>query len=702
MSQGTVTRSLLSYIMCTGAMAKRRNKLHVLRDLSMAVPTGFIYGLLGPSGCGKTTLLHCIVGSLMVDRGEVRTLGARPGQPGHEVPGCRVGYMPQELALYQSFTIGETLFYFGRIHKMKSEQIKSRLKFLCDFLRLPPEGRLVKQCSGGEQRRTSFAIALLQEPELLILDEPTVGVDPLLRQSIWDHMLEISQSRKTTIIITTHYVEEARQANMVGLMRDGRLLAESPPDDLLQVHNLQSLEDVFLRLCERDQLHDNGVSSATDHLQVGRCHDDDLVDLLTSGSSPQGSEEQLYKPYFSGSSWSACCSNLFPSPRNVAAIAIKNLVILARRLGFLIFEFLLPSIQIVLFCLCIGRQPYDLAIAVVNNETCVQPFSASCVYLGYINNHTIIQKDFGVNMSEAVLSVKQGLNWGVIEIGKNFTQDLIARMTTKTPDNATLAGSEIRLFLDMTNQQVALTVQKETTAAFERFLEAEMSKIGMNPELAEIPVKLELPIYGERDPSFTNFMAPGIILSITFFMATGLTALSFVLERKQGLLDRSFVAGVTAVEVMLGHMCSQFLVLLVQVSLLLVFILAVFQVPFQGPLILVILLTLMQGLTGMALGLLISSICETEMSAIQCALGSVYPNMLLSGIIWPIESMPLWLRYIGYCLPMTFAAEALRSILARGWDLTFMPVWRGFLMTLGWGSLLLVLSGIMLKVRVHA
>ena len=104
------------------------------------------YGLLGPSSCGKTTLLHCIVGSLKVDRGAVMTLVARPGQPGHKVPGCRVGYMPQELALYQSFTIAETLFFFGRIHKMKLDRIKGRLAFLRDFLRLPPEGRLVMEC----------------------------------------------------------------------------------------------------------------------------------------------------------------------------------------------------------------------------------------------------------------------------------------------------------------------------------------------------------------------------------------------------------------------------------------------------------------------------------------------------------------------------------------------------------------------------
>jgi ABC-type multidrug transport system ATPase subunit len=107
--------------------------------------------------------------------------------------------------------------------------------------------------SGGQKRRVSFAVALLHNPELLILDEPTVGVDPILRQSIWLHLIQLSSEQNKTILITTHYIEEARQANVVSFMRNGKLLAEDSPSNLLEIYRLETLEQVFLKLCRRDE-----------------------------------------------------------------------------------------------------------------------------------------------------------------------------------------------------------------------------------------------------------------------------------------------------------------------------------------------------------------------------------------------------------------------------------------------------------------
>lgn len=112
----------------------------------------------------------------------------------------------------------------------------------------------MKNLSGGQQRRVSFAAALLADPELLILDEPTVGVDPVLRQSIWDHLVHITKGGNKTIIITTHYIEETRQAGIIGLMRSGKFLAEESPTKLMEMHRLDTLEDVFLKLSKRQNL----------------------------------------------------------------------------------------------------------------------------------------------------------------------------------------------------------------------------------------------------------------------------------------------------------------------------------------------------------------------------------------------------------------------------------------------------------------
>ena len=208
----------------------------------------FSYGLLGASGCGKTTLLTCIVGRRRLNSGEIWVLGGRPGSNGSGVPGPRIGYMPQEVALYGEFTIEETLRYFGWIYGMSREKIDERTNFLVKLLQLPYQSEFVKNLSGGQQRRMSLAAALLNNSELLILDEPTVGLDPLLRQTLWNHFVDITKNGSTTIIITTHYIDETRQAHLIGLMRGGRFLAEESPDELLRHHNSDSLEGVFLKL----------------------------------------------------------------------------------------------------------------------------------------------------------------------------------------------------------------------------------------------------------------------------------------------------------------------------------------------------------------------------------------------------------------------------------------------------------------------
>ncbi|XP_057374585.1 ABC transporter G family member 23-like [Daphnia carinata] len=224
----------------------------ILETLNMTVKKGTIYGLLGASGCGKTTLLSGIVGRRRLNSGDILVFGHEPGSEESGIPGPRVGYMPQDLALHAYFTIKETLHYFGRIYNFKADFVDTQLEFLSKLLDLPPGDRYVRTLSGGQQRRVSFAVALFHEPELLILDEPTVGVDPLLRQSIWDHLVRLSTDHGTMVIVTTRYIEEARQANTIGMMRSGRLLAENSPENLLRSYGLCSLEDVFLQLCMKD------------------------------------------------------------------------------------------------------------------------------------------------------------------------------------------------------------------------------------------------------------------------------------------------------------------------------------------------------------------------------------------------------------------------------------------------------------------
>ncbi|XP_046816635.1 ABC transporter G family member 23 isoform X1 [Vespa crabro] len=717
-----------------------KNPNHVIQNLSMTVAKGSIYGLLGASGCGKTTLLSCIVGQRRLNSGEIWVLGGKPGTKGSGVPGKRVGYMPQEIALYGEFTIRETMLYFGWIFGMDTAEIVDRLRFLLQFLDLPSQNRLVKNLSGGQQRRVSFAVALMHDPELLILDEPTVGVDPLLRQSIWNHLVQITKDGNKTVIITTHYIEEARQAHTIGLMRSGRLLAEESPRALLTMYNCTSLEDVFLKLSRRQGQYaqpttelniSNNISLAS--LNWGKKDEPVYVTeesgvvglnfyqskevLIHDSTNGVGNHYDLTNKSLHGSKAESTleCSNFtdcynITSVGKIRALLQKNFLRMWRNIGVMLFIFALPVMQVILFCLAIGRDPIGLKLAIVNHEVFFENMTCpvsegcdfsllSCRYLKFLNNDTII-KNYYPDPEAAQDAVRKGEAWGMLYFTENFTDALVARMVLgRDADDETLDQSEIRVWLDMSNQQVGLMLMRDLQYSYRDFAKDLLIACKENSKLADVPIQFKDPIYGSNEPSFTDFVAPGVILTIVFFLAVALTSSALIIERMEGLLDRSWVAGVTPGEILFSHVVTQFVVMCGQTALVLIFMILVFRVECKGEIGWVIILTILQGLCGMCFGFVISAICELERNAIQLALGSFYPTLLLSGVIWPIEGMPTVLRYVSQGLPLTMATTALRSMLTRGWSISEPDVYNGFISTIIWIVVFLTISMLVLKFK---
>ncbi|XP_072165912.1 ABC transporter G family member 23-like [Diadema setosum] len=718
-AHGDVGRHALECYELSKHYGRGKSRVQVLQKLGMKVPKGKIYGLLGPSGCGKTTLLRCVLGMLSYDEGLILTFGRPPLTRGHGIPGNRVGYMPQEVALYNEFTIKEMLVYFATIHKMSRKETKVRLDFLVDLLNLPEKSRIVAHLSGGQKRRVSFAAALIQSPEFLILDEPTVGVDPLLRERIWDYLLKFASEGRTTIIITTHYIEEARSADMVGLMRNGKILSEDSPKVLLERHNLPTLESVFLQLCMADVRPDDAQA----------CTSDDSVTIanesaptertkLLSSTTQQESTKSYTNPTFDEQHCQPTkrlrarsnlvshvpdyhydkprlkCTDLLPSIMSMWALFIKDWIKLVRNPGLAAFYFLVPILEISLFFLAIGAPPKNLAVGVVNLE---DPPQYSKCFLDQLDNETIIQKHVNT-VEEAYKNIGEGAYWGIIEIPSNYSHYLQQRLFFGLVDNTTLQGSTIKVGLDATNQQIALSLQQAILEAYEKFVSSLLLDNGINPAVAEVPVDFTA-VYGDIERTFTDFMAAGVIISVIFFLAVGLTSVTFVVERKEGLMDRTWVAGVGTGEVTIAHVSMQFLVIAVQITVVLLFTMFIFKIPNEGNVFLIVLMCILQGLCGMSFGLLISSICDTEAGAVQAALGSFYPIMLLSGIIWPVQAIPYPLYWISIALPQTYAAEGLRAIMSKGWGVDHFVVWIGYVITTAWWVIPLILSAIILKVR---
>jgi ABC-2 type transport system ATP-binding protein len=224
-------------------VSKRFGSQNVLTDISLTVRTNEIYGLLGPSGAGKTTLVKMIAGIETPSAGEITVSGTR--MPSLSAMN-RIGFMAQSDALYSELSGKENLEFFASIYGLSGKKKKERIEHTSALVNLTRYiKKPVHQYSGGMKRRLSLAAALLHEPEILILDEPTVGIDPVLRQSIWKELYELS-ANGTTILVTTHVMDEAEKCGQLGMLRDGRLIASGSPGQLKEATSSTTIENAFL------------------------------------------------------------------------------------------------------------------------------------------------------------------------------------------------------------------------------------------------------------------------------------------------------------------------------------------------------------------------------------------------------------------------------------------------------------------------
>jgi len=219
--------------------------LRAIDRLSVVIPRGVIYGLLGPSGSGKTTFLRMVVGALRPSEGRLLIFGTP--MPDRKIA-ARIGYMPQSPALYPDLTLRENLAFFGAVYRVPRQQLEQRIDELAtDLDLLAWLDHPLYRFSTGMLQRASLAIALLHEPDLLVLDEPTIGLDPLLRRVLWQRFRTLA-SAGTTLLISTHSMDEAERCDLLGFLRDGRLLASDTPAALRAATGQESLEDAFLVL----------------------------------------------------------------------------------------------------------------------------------------------------------------------------------------------------------------------------------------------------------------------------------------------------------------------------------------------------------------------------------------------------------------------------------------------------------------------
>ena len=245
-------------------LSKTFGNFKAVENLNLNIQKGEIYGLIGPNGSGKTTTILMLLDILIPDH------GAKIMIDGKEIPKWinslypKIVFMPQELALYIDLTIEQNLRFFGELYKIPKSTLNSRIDRVLELIDLTEfKNRIVSKCSGGMQRRCSLAVALLHNPEILVLDEPTVGVDPELRIEFWNYFKKISTEQGVTILITTHYLAESINCDRIGLMNKRILISGTPIElmekvrELKNLDNLPDMEEVFIYYTHQEKKGEN-------------------------------------------------------------------------------------------------------------------------------------------------------------------------------------------------------------------------------------------------------------------------------------------------------------------------------------------------------------------------------------------------------------------------------------------------------------
>jgi len=238
------------FIISAEKLTKRFNEFTAVDAITFDIQKGEIFGFLGANGAGKTTAMRMLCGLSMPTSGKAKVAGFDVYKQNEEIK-KNIGYMSQKFSLYEDLTVKENMQFYGGIYHMDDTFIKQKTAFILDHLHLQKEAnKLVKSLPLGWKQKLAFSVAVFHEPEIVFLDEPTGGVDPVTRREFWNMIYQAAENG-ITIFVTTHYMDEAEYCNRVSIMVDGRIEALDTPAQLKKEHDAASMDEVFLKLARR-------------------------------------------------------------------------------------------------------------------------------------------------------------------------------------------------------------------------------------------------------------------------------------------------------------------------------------------------------------------------------------------------------------------------------------------------------------------
>lgn len=710
---------------CFGAMV-------AVRDVSFEVSRGAIFGLLGPNGSGKSTIIRMLLGILPPTNGNATVLGMDIRDDA-ELIKPRVGYMSQQFSLYADLSVQENLDFYGRIYGLDHQRLAERRTAVLDLTglgnRLP---QLAGTLSGGWKQRLALACSLIHEPDVLFLDEPTAGIDPVARRQLWDLLFELS-GRGVTLFVTTHYMDEAERCSDVGYIYNSQLLVVGKPDKLKQLPEVTPADTKrfeiripdpathLAKLRDQTEVRDATLFGETVHLLLEKPKTpdqvldtlniqmieaaqeikpslEDVFVALTSNSEKQRSKE-IESPAEPDASSARSTTEIQRDKKTATknrpkkargtwsglrAILIKEFVHIRRQPTTLFFMLVVPVMQTIIFGYAIDTQIENIPTVVFNMDGRDQ----SKELIAAFENTRRFRLIEYVQSEEAF---QRAITSGRAKVGLRIPSDYAAQI---------LLGEQasLQVLIDGSDSQVASTAQS-TAQLLGLNLSIQMAMAKGNAlQLAPardasgngtLPIDVRTRMLYNPNLESSHFFVPGLVGIILQLVTLFLTSFAVVRERELGTLEQLFVTPVGRSGLLLGKLFPYALVGFVTLMTVLTVMIYLFGVDIRGSLGLLVSLSMLFMVCSLGLGLLVSTIAKTQLEAVQFAFVIMLPSVLLSGFVFPRSEMPLPIYLVTFAIPATYYIEILRGVVLRGADLQDLLPWIAGLVICGTVVLLL-------------
>jgi ribosome-dependent ATPase len=587
--------------------------------VNFRIEPGEIFGFLGSNGCGKTTTMKMLTGLLPPTEGTALLFG-EPVKGGDVESRRHVGFMSQAFSLYTELTVRQNLMLHAHLFDLPAAEGKARVaELLRDFGLEQVADTLAESLPLGIRQRLSLAVAVLHEPEVLILDEPTSGVDPVARDGFWELLIRLSRENGVTIFLSTHFMNEAERCDRMSMMHAGKVLAQGPPAALVAERGAANLEQAFIGYLEDAA----AAKAAADGTAPATVEAEEAAEADFAAGLPLHGDDKAGR-----FSWA-----------RVWAFARREAIELRHDTVRLAFAVLGPLLLMVVFGYGISLDVNHLSFAVLDFDKS----HASEQYAdGFRGSQYFDEKPPIPTYAELDRRLRNGELRFAIEIPSGFEADLIRG---RTP--------QVSAYIDAALPFRAETARTYIEKATDDFEQGARQAKGAPPRETPITVNTRA-LYNQSFDSIYA-MVPGDVMLLLMLIPSMLTALSVVREKELGSIANFYAAPATRAEFLLGKQLPYVVVSLIQFVSLVALAVFLFQVPIKGSVATLALGGVLYVLATTGFGLLISVFAATQTAAIfAAAIISILPAVQFSGMFVPVSSLTGPVVYFAKAFPSTY------------------------------------------------